>query len=260
MSTSTLIAHCGARILDRAALDLIEPPEETASWKPIKHSVVIDRVADAMRAANFNPTGMKFAVARDNHPLFATIDTTTGLYGAEVTLAVAVVNSTDKSLPMKFVAGSRVFCCDNLSLRSDLMEPVRRKHTRNGLTRFTEALQLAVAGLDAFKSAETARIKHYQTKEITNDTRDAILLRSFDRGLISHRLLPKVIAEARKPSFDYGCDVNTLWTLEQAFTTVLGRTLLGSNPQRFTAASLSIQELLSECANFPSTPPLYTPA
>src|SRR4051812_13571056 len=133
MSESRLLAHCGARVIDRAALDLIEPPPATDTWNPIKHSVVLDAVGQAMSAAGFHPRGVTIAVARDSRRLFATIDTATGLSGSDVTLAVAVVNSTDKSLPMKFVAGSRVFCCDNLALRSDLMAPVRRKHTRFGL-------------------------------------------------------------------------------------------------------------------------------
>src|SRR5947208_3454770 len=101
------------------------------------------------------------------------------------------------------------FCCDNLSLRSDLMAPVRRKHSRFGLERFTEALSLAVTGLDNFKKAESERIKRFQNIEVSDVERDAILLRSYERGIVSHRLLPLVIAEARQPSFDYGCPVNS---------------------------------------------------
>lgn len=246
MATTSLMAHCGARIVERAELDKIDPPSATPTWAPVKHSVLLDTVGQAMHAAGFHVRGVKIAVARDDHRLFATLDTSTGLNGGEITLAVAVVNSTDKSLPMKFIAGNRVFCCDNLALRSDLMAPVRRKHSRFGLERFREALSLAVSNLDHFRKAESARIVRFKATEISDLERDAVLLRSYERGIVSPRLLPLVIAESRKPSFDYGCPVNSAFVLEQAFTTVLGRTVVMSNPQRFCALSLSIQELLSE--------------
>src|SRR5262245_52061859 len=95
---STLIAHCGARVVTRAELDRIEPPSATASWRPIKHAAVLDTVGEAMLRAGFRIVAVKTAVTRGDHRLFATIDTATDLNAGAVTLAVAVVNSTDKSL------------------------------------------------------------------------------------------------------------------------------------------------------------------
>ena len=201
MADSRLVLHCGAREVTREELDTIQPPLPTRTWRPIAHATVLEMVSEVMRGSGFTITKVRIGVARDNHRLFATIDTAAQLNCGSVTLAVAVVNSTDKSLPMKFIAGNRTFCCDNLALRSDLMEPVRKKHTTNGLDRFREALGIAVGGLDQFQQAERADIKRFQETEITNTEAESVLLRCFERGVLSHRLLPQAIREWRDPSF-----------------------------------------------------------
>src|SRR4051812_22884309 len=68
-------------------------------------------------------------LSRGDARLFATVDLGSPL-ATGVTLAVGIRNSFDKSLPLGFVAGNRVFVCDNLAFRSDLS--VKRKHTRFG--------------------------------------------------------------------------------------------------------------------------------
>jgi hypothetical protein len=249
VSDSTrLVLHCGAREITRQELEAIAPPPPTRSWVPIGHSAVLDMVAGAMRERGYEIVRTRIGVARNNHRLFATLDTTAQLNGGTVKLAVAVVNSTDKSLPMKFIAGLRVFCCDNLALRSDLMEPVRRKHSKFGLDRFREALQLAVGGLDQFRAVERQRVARFQSTPVTDVEAESVLLRCFDRGVISYRLLPRAIAEWRKPSFP-AFEPRTLWSLENALTATLGPAQR-SNPQRFVALSLSLQALLTEVSGF----------
>jgi hypothetical protein len=245
VSNSTLVAHCGARLVNRAELESVEPPPGSATWVPIKHSVLLDRVGQALTDAGFGIKSTKIALSRGNHRLFSTIDTECALASGGITLAVAVVNSTDKSLPMKMIAGTRIFCCDNLSLRSDLMaSAIQRKHTRFGLDRFHEALALAVSTLDQFKKVEGERVKRFQDTEVTDIEAESVMLRSYERGIVSHRLLPRLIKEWRTPSFaDF--EPRTLWSLENAHTTVLGK-VAQSNPQRFCSLSLSLQSLLSE--------------
>ena len=80
----------------------------------------------------------------------------------------------DKSFPLGFVAGSRVFCCDNLAFRSELM--VKRKHTLRGEARFAEGIAQAVMSLTQFKEMEKARIQ-----AMTN--RDMVRLRGEEQAL-----------------------------------------------------------------------------
>ncbi len=247
--SAKLLLHCGARTVTRSELDAIKPPAPTSSWVPVAHSTVLDMVSAAMRDRGFEIVNTRIGVARDDQRLFCVLDTSAQLNCGSVRMAIAVVNSTDMSLSMKFIAGTRVAACDNLALRSDLMEPVRRKHTRWGLERFREALQTAVGGLDQFQAVERRRIAQFQATPVSEVLAESVLLRCFDRRVISARLLPQAIAAWRKPLPDF--EPRTLWSLENALTSALGPAQR-SNPQRFVALSLSLQSLLAEVAGFPA--------
>src|SRR5260370_35329978 len=101
-----------------------------------------------------------------------------------VTLAVGVRNSIDKTLPIAFAAGERVFCCDTLAFRSEIV--VARKHTRFGADRFAEAIAQAVGNLAQFQEAEAQRIERFRCAEIPDITAESLILRAYEREIISH--------------------------------------------------------------------------
>ena len=86
---------------------------------------------------------------------FATLDLAASI-GTGVALSVGIRNSIDKTLPLGFCAGNRVFVCDNLSFSAELL--VNRKHTVNGGARFREAIALAAGRLRVFRASEAARV------------------------------------------------------------------------------------------------------
>jgi hypothetical protein len=197
MATSALVTHCGAREVPRDQLDRVEPPPPTDTWFPVKHATVIDTVGAALEDAGFSVKAQKFALSRGDHRLFCTMDLASPLSDG-VAVAVGVRNSTDKSLPLGFCAGSRVFVCDNLAFRSELM--VRRKHSRFGQERFREAICQAVGQLQAFKANEERRIFRLRHALVSDELAESYMLRGYERGVVSHRLLPLVIREWRQPS------------------------------------------------------------
>lgn len=247
MASSTLLTHCGARLVDRADLDQVEAPPATDSWFPVKHATVADTVAQALTAAGFQVRSAKYALSRGDARLFSTMDLATPL-GSGVSLAVGVRNSTDKSLPLGFVAGSRVLVCDNLAFRSELL--VRRKHTRFGQERFAEAICKAVQSLAQFKETEAARIRHFRSCEVQDVQAESLMLRAYEQDVVSHRLLPRVIKEWRVPSFEEFRE-RTLWSLFNAFTTVLGERAK-SNPQQFASLTIRLQDLLDREVGIPA--------
>src|SRR5262249_13800618 len=156
-------------------------------------------------------------VMRDGSRFFGTLDLGTAL-GSGVTLAVGVRNSVDKSFPLGFVAGNRVFCCDNLAFKAELS--VRRKHTVRREARFAEGISAAIASLPQFKAVEAARIKAMMYQQLSDDQADALILRAFEKGIISTHHLPRVIHEWREPQFE-DFQPRTAWSLLNCFTTVL---------------------------------------
>lgn len=166
MATSNLMTHCGAHLVTREDLDKVEVPPPTETWFPIRHAEVVDTVAGTLAAAGFALKEARFALSRGDHRLFATMDLQTAL-GDGVALAVGVRNSTDRSLPLGFCAGSRVMVCDNLAFRSELL--VARKHTRFGGDRFREAISQAVQSLQQFRDVEARRVARYRDTPVTDE-------------------------------------------------------------------------------------------
>jgi hypothetical protein len=247
MQSSSLILHCGACRVSRDQLNHVEAPPATDTWFPLKHATVLDRVQETLQQSGFEVRSTQLALSRGNHRFFGTLDLTTPL-ASGVTLAVGVRNSTDKSLPIGFCAGERVFCCDNLAFRSEIM--VTRKHTRFGEDRFREAISKAVQSLHQFREAEVARIQRWRRLFLTDTQAEAAILRGFEHKIVSPRLLPQVIRQWREPSFQE-FQPRTLWSLENAFTTVLAD-VARANPQRFCALTIALHALLGTSDGAPA--------
>jgi hypothetical protein len=239
MSTA-LVVHRGARYVDRDELRAIPAPPATPTWYPLAHHVVLDRVLETLGQAGFQSRAVTLALSQDNAKFFATVDLDTPVTTG-VSLSVGVRNSVDKSLPIGFVAGHRVFVCDNLAFRSDLLN-VSRKHTRFGEVRYQEAIAKAVQGLGEFREAEAARVIRFTQTEITQERAESMMLRAYEQDVVSHYLLPQVIGEWRKPSFQE-FEPRTLWSLFNSFTTVLAP-VAKRNPQRFASLTMKLQHLL----------------
>jgi hypothetical protein len=241
MSTTTLVTHCGAREVSREELNQIEAPQPTQTWFPVRHSTVVESVSDLLQTGGFQVQKATYALSRQNARMFATLDLATALCPG-VSLAVGLRNSTDQSFPLGFCAGSRVFICDNLAFRAELL--VARKHTRFGQERFREAIAQAVGSLGQFQQVEADRIRRFQDLTLSDERAESLILRSFERGFVSYRALPDVIHEWRQPSHDYGSEPS-LWRLFNAWTTVLSPVAKRS-PQRFASLTMDIQRMLDE--------------
>jgi len=256
MAQSQLILHCGAREVSREDLEGVLTPAATETWFPVPHGTVIDTVEQSLTAAGFQVQKARFGLSRNDARMFGTLDLETPLVSG-VNLAVGVRNSLDKSFPLGFCAGNRVFCCDNLAFRSELL--VKRKHTRNGQERFQEAICQAVQQLGQFRQAEAERIRIFQLQEIDDTRAESLILRAYEKDIVSHRMLPRVIKEWREPSFVDFQDRN-LWSLFNAFTTVLGD-MARSNPQRLCGLTMQLQGLMGKAAGLPAAEVAYaTPA
>ena len=243
MSTSTLIAHCGARTVGMQELLAVKAPEATRTWFPLSHGSVLQTVKQKLQEGGFLVEREQLALSRHDARFFGVLDLVSPI-APGVSLAVGIRNSLDKSLPIGFAAGSRVMVCDNLAFRGEVN--VARKHTRFGETRYAEALSRAVSGLTQFKAAETARVTRFQATEIGSTQAESLMLRAYERDILSHRLLPRVISEYRKPSYEE-FRAPTLWSLLNAFTTVLGERQK-TNPQQFAHLTIRLSDLLDEAA------------
>jgi Domain of unknown function (DUF932) len=236
---SDLMLHAGARQVSRTDLALVPTPEPTKSWFPVGHLAVIETVESFLDTAGFSIERSQYGLSRSDGRMFATLDLASPMT-VGVKLSVGVRNSIDKSLPIGFCAGNRVFVCDNLSFSSELL--VTRKHTRFGNDRFREAISLAVGKLGQFRAIETNRIARFQDLQLTDQRAESLILRAYESDLVSHLALPAIIQEWRRPSFEEFTP-RTAWSLFNAFTMALGKKA-SSNPQAYANTTMQLSSML----------------
>jgi hypothetical protein len=251
MIQGNLVLHRGAREVDVEELDRVPCPPATETWFPVKHSVVLDRVSETLTGAGFGIESMQLSLARDNARFFGTL-TLKNRLNDDACLAVGVRNSIDKSFPIGLVCGSRVFVCDNLAFSSEIV--IARRHTRFGELRFNEAVSQAVLGLHEYQVSAERRISQLQNWELSPLEADSLLLRSFETGIVSSRMLPAVIAAWRKPDH-LEFQPRTGWSLLNAYTGVL-KDRQKSSPQEAALQTIQLQRLLNppDVIDIASTP------
>lgn len=236
---SQLMLHAGGRLATAEELRACEAPRPEGRWHPVAHATVLDAVRETLVGAGYTVRAETYALARHDARFFGVLDLATRLAGG-VSLSVGVRNSVDKSFPLGFAAGSRVFVCDNLAFRSELL--VRRKHTLHGMKAFGAAIAGAVASLASFREAEAERIGRMAGTELSPAQASHIILAAYRRGIISTLQLPGVCREWEEPSHE-DFRPRTAWSLFNAFTEVLKPRSVTA-PHQFVAQTIRLNGLL----------------
>ena len=241
--TGQLVVHAGGRTVSLDELRACTTPAPVGRWHPTAHVTVLDSVKETLLGAGYVIRAEEFALSRGDARFFGVLDLETPL-AAGVSLSVGVRNSVDRSFPLGFAAGSRVFVCDNLAFSAELM--VRRKHTVNGLKAFGGAIAQAVTGLASFCDAEQSRIERMARLVLSPEGASHVILTALRRGIISTLQLPKVCKEWEEPSHNE-FKPRTAWSLFNAFTEVL-RDRAVSSPQSFVAQTIRLNGLMPPAA------------
>jgi hypothetical protein len=243
MASSNLMLHCGAREVPREELTRLPCPPPTKTWAPVGHARVLDTALVTLAEAGHTVVKARYGLSKGDGRFFGTLDLATPLTpDGSVTLAVGIRNSIDKSFPMGFCAGSRVFICDNLAFRSDLM--VRRKHSPQGIANFSNDIATAVLQLTSFKEAETVRIAALADTPMPDEKADSLILRAaIDRGVIPLRAIPHVVREWKEPRHEQFAS-RTAWSLFNAFTSAFA-SLQGSNPAELARRTMRLSAMLA---------------
>jgi hypothetical protein len=232
--------HRGAQLIEREDLALIEAPPPTRTWKPLKHSLVLDAVEGTVLSAGYQIKRQELSVSHEGHRFFGVMDLASTILDG-ITLAVGFRSSTDKTFPIGMCCGSRVFCCDNLSFTSEIV--ISKKHTTFGEQRYREGIASAVASLGQYQAAQGQWINRLRSQNLTREEADSLILRSYEDELIGARTLPQVIEEWRRPSYEEFKEP-TAWSLWNCYTTVLGK-VLSQRPAEAALTTIKLQRLFS---------------
>lgn len=214
-------------------------PPPLGRWRPVPHGTVLAYAEKALTDAGYGVEKLDLALSRDNARFFGTLTLRSPLSHG-VNLAVGVRSSIDKSISLQWCCGSRVFVCDNLAFSSERV--IARKHTTHGVDRYAEAICKQVAGLSDYREHEAWRIEQMRGATLTDEQAESLLLRAFERGILSVRTLPVALREWRTPTFADFLDRNA-WSLFNAITAALGTRAL-SSPQAHATATIRLGGLI----------------
>jgi hypothetical protein len=242
MSDAKLMLHCGSREVTREQLDAVPCPPAEGTWRPVPHGTVLTYATQALTDAGYEIEKLQLGLSRSDARFFGAL-TLKSPVATGVSLAVGLRSSLDKSISLQWCCGARVMVCDNLAFRSE--QVIARKHTKNGVLRYQEAICKAVSGLASYREQEGHCIRSMQQRIIDDHFAESFLLRAYqDEGLLSPRTLPIALKEWREPSFPDFEQEKNVWRLFNALTYSLSETVR-SNPQRHAAATIRLGALLS---------------
>jgi len=239
MTEGTLFTHCGSRAVTRDELALISAPDPTDTWFPIRHGDVLDTVEDMLESSGFAIAKTQLSVAKDDKRFFGVLDLRSPIADG-ISLSVGLRNSTDKSFPIGFACGTRVFCCDNLAFSAEIV--ISKRHTRFGRDRFNEGTAKAVSALHQFRAVEGQRIEAMRTRRLTDDEANSIILQAGEK-VVGWRAVPKILQEWREPAYEE-FRPRTAFSMLNCMTEVL-KSRFEKHPNRAAYETIELQQLLA---------------
>ncbi|MEO8501810.1 MAG: DUF932 domain-containing protein [Vicinamibacteria bacterium] len=215
---SMLMLHQGGWSATRADLAAVPVPDPTDSYHPVPYQRFVEEVELHVPRFGLTIERQDFALARDGAQMFGVLTCRNGVAENGFCLAIGLRNSYDRSLSVGLVAGTRVFCCDNLAFSGEIT--MNRKHTMHVFRDLPDLIYRMLGGVSVMKTRIAEEIGLLQARPVT--TRDAhhMMVQAVREGVLPSSQLPKVIAAWERPRYEE-FHSRTGWSLYNAFTEVL---------------------------------------
>lgn len=188
-----------------------EIPQETSTYKPISHELLMDLTLESIQSAGFELGHEMYSSARNGNIANGRY-TIKNVADSEMELQIGWQNSYDKSLSLKFAIGTRILVCSNGAVSGDF-GAFRKKH-QGTVQEFTPTAiteYIKRAG-DVFQQMQRDRESLKQI-ELTKRTCAELVGRMFVEDQIIESTQVNIIKrELDNPSFDYGAP-NSMWEL-----------------------------------------------
>ena len=229
-----LCLHCGARSVDREAVEAAATPERTRSWVPIPHHHLLKRVESTLTGFGLEVVGAAHALWNGGLRYFGLLEGRGEESNGDYGLVVGLRNSHDKSFPASIALGSGVFVCDNLAFSGEVT--LSRKHTTYIERDLPQVVHRAVGQLGDLRRDQDRRIVAYRQTELTEAGAHDLVIRALDADVLPVTRVPTVLSEWRTPRYpEFAESGPTVWRLFNAVTEALKARNLPMLPYRTQA-------------------------
>ena len=149
--------------------------------------------------------------------MFGVLSCGNGSENGDYCLAIGLRNSYDHSIAVGLVAGTHVFCCDNLAFSGEVA--IRRKHTVNVFRDLPDLIYRMLSQVSSMRERlehETAAMKD---RQLAAPDAHHLMVEAVRGNALPASKLPKVIEYWERPKYPEFADRNA-WSLYNAFTEV----------------------------------------
>lgn len=237
----SLIVHCGGWRATRADLQSVPVPEATESYVPVPYTRLLEEVHLHLPRFGLKVVREDYALARGGNQMFGVLGCENGANHRSYGLVIGIRSSYDHSLAVELVAGSRVFCCDNLAFHGEADAHVRRKSTLNVFRDLPEMIYKMLTAVSVMKERMHAEIGAWQQFRMDAQLAHHLMVEGIRRDVLPASLLPKLLELWDKPPHEE-FQPRTAWSLFNAFTE-LGKTRA---PRQQMGESLRLTRLFRE--------------
>ena len=229
-----LMLHCGARHVERAAIQRAATPNASPTWVPVPHHRLLEQVEETLTSGGMRVVNQAHALWQDGLRYFGLLEVANGQAHEDYALVVGLRNSHDKSFPAAIALGSAVLVCDNLAFSAEVT--IARRHTRYIERDLPRVVHTAVARLSDLRGQQDQRIETYKATEISDSAAHDLVIRALDARALPVTQLPAVLDEWRRPSHEeFAEDGKTVWRFHNAMTHVWKGRNLAALPRRSQA-------------------------
>lgn len=202
-----------ATTIQREDLKLLPVPESTDTFQPISHSLLVDKIEEALSFRHIRITNSEFAVSPDGMKMFGCLQVNADYEG--VNFAIGLRNANDKSMRLGMVAGYRVMVCSNMAFNGEF-NPLLAKHSKN-----FDLIESVSIGVDRIQRSWQPLREAIDLKRdcyLEEGTAREFIYKLFTEFKFPVSLFKTVHKEYfEKPSYDDFSE-KTVWSLENACT------------------------------------------
>lgn len=213
----SLMLHRGGWEASMADLASAPVPEPTESYHPVPYDRFVEEVKLHVPRFSLSVESEAYALARHGAQMFGVLTCTNGDGPKDHGLAIGIRNSYDRTLSVGLVAGTRVFCCDNLAFSGEVR--MQRKHTLHVFRDLPDLIYRMLSQVSSMKSRIEAEIAAMKALELRPADAHHLMIEAVRGRVLPAAWLPKVIHEWDEPKHQEFRG-RTAWSLMNAFTEI----------------------------------------
>ena len=213
----SLVLHRGGWSAGMPELQAVPVPEATDSYVPVPYSRFVEEVKLQLPRFGLWLSREEYGLASGGRQMFGVMSCRNGRADSDYCLAIGLRSSYDRSLSVGLVAGTRVFCCDNLAFSGEVQ--AARKHTVNVLRDLPDMVYRMLGAVSRERPRLDGEVQAMKDRLLSTPEAHHLLIEALRNRALTAARLTRVLREWEHPRHEE-FEPRSAWSLLNAFTEV----------------------------------------